>query len=254
MSNLFGAPAEIKLNNVVVGRTLGDVTVERVRASYGELRRQDSIHCFAFVKQEVLYEIVLPLAEHTVANIARVFDVTFTGATINFDVDTVQEMSLSLKAPDGKTMTFSKVIQAGTGGVNYSWNHPTVLPLRLWAILGSVGTVATLDGNNLPGQFIYRIEDRPRKGVFEVFGGLRRFNAPFTDSYIHWDCELMTPAQKNTLVNTFRSKQGQEIVFNGYEEESYNVWFDEMDAPAERFGRFNTAGTLIVIEENEDES
>ncbi len=262
MSNLFGAPVEIKMNNVVVGRTLGDVTLERVRASYADLRRQDSIHCFGFVKQEVLYEIVLPLAEHTAQNIAREFDVELITEgegeeqtqTINFADTAVHEHSISLKARDNKTISFTKVVQVGTGGITYSWNQVTVLPLRLWVILGSVGTPASLDDNDLPGQFNYRIESRPRRAVYEVYGGLRRFNAPFVDTYIHWDCELMTLAQKNTLEDTFRLKQGQEIAFNGLHGESFNVWFDEMDAPSERFGKFNTAGTLIVVEEIEDES
>ena len=254
MDNLvLRAPVDIKIDDAAVGRTLGDVSVQRVRAEYAELRKQNSIHLFGLVKQGVIYEVLLPLADHTAANIARCFDVGLTGGAPNFTDSTVQEIKVYLKAEDNTTITFLKCVQAGTDGPVYSYNNITVLQLRLWVILGTEGTKATIDSVALPGQFQYRIESRPRKDVSSVYGGLQRYGAPFVDTYIHFDCEFMTSAEKVALENSFRTKQGQEVTFTGYHDEAYDVWWDTLDAPIERAGRFSTAGTLVVVGDTESE-
>jgi hypothetical protein len=245
-------PTSIKLDDVSVGRTYGDITFERIRADYVELQRPDSPHIFGLAKRGVLYEATIPLAEHTVANIATGFDVTATGDTINYTDTAVRERKLYFKTEDGKEFTFAKCVNVSSSGMRYVWNNLTVIPLRFWIILGTEGTVCTLGEENLPGQFRYRIETAKRGEISKTFGGITRQGSSVRDMYIHFDCDFMTLTEKDTL-ETLHDVDTEQT-FTGIHSETYQVWFEELDPPEEIGGLWRTAGTLTITEEGDGTS
>jgi hypothetical protein len=146
----------------------------------------------------------------------------------------------------GITYRWAKVISIGHAGINYSNTNVTVIHLTLRAILVDVGTTATLDENNLPGQFKYKIQPLKRYVTKETYGGIQRYYAgEIYDIFIQWTCENMTIVEKE-LLETLFSADG-EVVFVGIHGETYTVTFDELNAPEENDGHWSASGTLRVV-------
>ncbi len=242
--NLKG-PAEIKINTVLAGRTLGDVDVRRATADYQEVARQDSINPFKLVKKRVQFEISFDLAEHTAANLALGFDAA-SMATLSGSA--VQEKALYIKTADGVEYSFAKAVQVNNSGPIYTPGRATRIPLRWWALLGAPGTVPTLGGVNLPAQFNYREETRKRGEITQTFGGLYRQGSAVRDKYLLFDVENMTLAEKNTLQGLH--DEDDEQIFQGIHGESHLVFFEEMDPPREEGGLWSTAGSMTITEES----
>jgi len=246
MSIIVAAPAEILLGGVSIGTTKGD-TVITCNRDYEPVKRQDSPHPFDYVKKNIYWDIEIPVSEHSTLNLARLFDLT----EANFDAmiytdTTVQDLGALAILAGGIQYTWSKVISIGNNGVSYTIEGVTIIPLTLRAIIASEGTVATLDGDDLPGQFRYKVQYVKRFTEKPTYGGTQRYYAgAIYDGFIQWTCNNMTIIEK-TLLETLFAADG-EVTFTGIHGETFTVTFDELDAPEENDGYWNASGTLRMV-------
>ena len=246
MAIVVHAPAEIKIGGSSIGSTKGD-TVITCNRDYEPLKRPDSPHPFGYVKKNILWDITIPVSAHTAVNLARLFDISssdfsskiYTGATVQ-DLGTLQIVA------GGITYEWSKVISIGGNGVAYSIEGVTVIPLTLRAVLGSEGTSAKLNGNNLPSQFRYKIQPVKRYVEKPTYNGVQRYYAgAIYDKFITWTCDNMTLVQK-TLFETLFATDG-EMTFLGIHGENYTVVFNELDAPEEIDGYWSASGMFRIV-------
>lgn len=245
MAIVVHGPAEIKLGGSSIGTTKGDIVISCNR-DYEPLKRPDSPHPFDYVKKNIIWEITIPVSNHTATNLARMFDISTTDfSSKTYTGTTVQNLGTLQIIAGGITYEWNKVISVGNGGVAYSIEGVTVIPLTLRAILGSEGTTAKLNGNNLPAQFRYKIHPVKRYTEKLTYNGIQRYYAGMIDVFIYWSCENMTLTQK-ALLETLFAMDG-EMSFQGIHGENATVVFDELDAPEENDGYWNASGMFRVV-------
>lgn len=246
MAIIVHAPAEIELGGTSIGTTKGDTVITCIR-DYEPLKRPDSPHPFDYVKKNIVWEITVPVSAHTATNLARLFDIPEAEFTAKvYTNQSVQNLGTLQIVAGGITYEWTKVISVGNGGVAYSIEGITVIPLTLRAVLGSEGTTAKLNGNNLPAQFRYKIHPVKRYTEKQTYNGVQRYYAgAIYDVFVTWSCENMTWDEK-TLFETLYYTDG-EMSFQGIHGESMTVVFNELDAPEENDGYWSASGTFRVV-------
>ena len=246
MSIIIHAPAEILLGGASIGTTKGD-TIITCNRDYEPIKRQDSPHPFDYAKKNISWDIEIPVSAHNTRNLARLFDLPKSDFDAMIYTNTaVQNLGELAILAGGIQYTWSKVISIGNNGVNYTVEGVTIIPLTLRAIIASEGTTASLDGDDLPGQFKYKIQYLKRSTTKQTYGGTQRYYAgAIYDGFIQWSCNNMNIIDK-TLLETLFAADG-EVTFNGIHGESFTVTFDELDAPEEIDGYWNASGTFRIV-------
>ena len=246
MSIVVHAPAEIKLGGSKIGTTKGD-TVITCNRDYEPLKRPDSPHAFDYVKKNIIWEITIPVTNHTATNLARLFDIPSSDITSKtYTSVTVQDLGKLEITAGGISYEWTKVISVGNNGVSYSIEGVTIIPLTLRAVLGSAGTQAKLGSSSLPAQFRYKIQYIKRYTEKPTYNGVQRYYAGgIYDAFINWTCDNMTLTEK-TLFETLFATDG-EMTFSGIHGESYTVVFDELDAPEEIDGYWSASGMFRIV-------
>ena len=146
----------------------------------------------------------------------------------------------------GEQYQWNKVISIGNNGISYTNEGVAIINLTLRAILGTEGTVATLDGDDLPAQFKYKVRQIKRYTEKETYGGVQRYYAgAIYDKFIEWACDNMTILQKEVIETLFEADG--EVTFTGIHAETYTVAFNELDAPEEMDGYWSASGTMRII-------
>ena len=247
-----GSPTSIKINDVAVGRTTGDLSITR-NATYVEIRRPDSPHAIGVRKRSLFYEVGFSLTDYSMANLARAFDVPYVAGpppSITLNDPAVQEVKLEIAA-GGVSITFLRAVQVGTGGINFGGSTLTALPLNFRAFLATASsTLATIGGVTMPAQFHYTVERPKRQSAIPTYGGVQRFAAPtILDALIAFRAEHCTRAQKNNIVGVYLDNVANTVSFTGIHGGIATVWFETLDPPVEEDDLWNLSGALRIESE-----
>jgi len=256
MSIIVSAPAEILLGGVSIGTTKGD-TIITCNREYEPMKRQDSPHPFGYRKKNISWDIEIPVSEHDTKNLARLFDLSEADFdAMTYTSQALQNLGTLAILAGGEQYTWTKVISIGTNGISYTVEGVTIIPLKLRAILisedgpdigdtGAAPSLASLDGNDLPGQFTYKIRKIKRAATVETYGGTQHYSADsIYDIFIEWLCDNMNWVDK-TMLETIFDDTGS-MTFTGIHGESYTVYFESMEAPEEEDGYWKSSGVLRV--------
>lgn len=116
------------------------------------------------------------------------------------------------------------------------------------------GIIATLGGTELPLNFSYRVYvPRKRNSVTVTANAVvTQASAPTQivhgDTTIAWTIEGAFPTEFTLMRDFYNTALLDLIVFNGYWEDSYEVFFRTFDQPQPRGRIFNLSGMFQIID------